>query len=389
MRQILTMTAYDLRQRVRDKSVFIFAIGVPLALMYVFNLVFGGLSDLDLKPVTVAVSAPAGDQLAAVVPQVLGEVEGVPVTVREVQPQDVKALVESGEAGIGIVLPPGFGADQMAGKGPEVTVTLGDEVGLEGTIVTSILQGTLDQLNAGTQAARAAATLGASPVDLAAIAQSAATAGPAISLLPGQTASEQLGPEASVVAGQAGMFLLFTVGFGALGLVIEREWGTLARLLSMPMRPWYVVLAKGLVSMVLGVVATTVLLTAGSLLFDNVDFGSPVAVAVLVLLAVAATTSIMFVIAKVARTAEQAGIAQAIVAIVLGMSGGAFFPVTATGVVGQLLQLNPVTALTRGLGITAGGGGVADLGQQVLLLLAFTGVALVAARLIPNRRDAL
>ena len=55
MRQLWTMTASDLRQRVRDRSVIIFALIVPLALMFVFNLVFGGLQNHDLKPVTVAV----------------------------------------------------------------------------------------------------------------------------------------------------------------------------------------------------------------------------------------------------------------------------------------------------------------------------------------------
>ncbi len=53
------MTLSDLRQRIRDRSVLIFALVVPLALMFVFNLTFGGATDLDLEPVTVGVSAPA------------------------------------------------------------------------------------------------------------------------------------------------------------------------------------------------------------------------------------------------------------------------------------------------------------------------------------------
>ena len=40
MRQLLVLTASDLLQRIRDKSVIIFALVVPLALMSVFNLVF-------------------------------------------------------------------------------------------------------------------------------------------------------------------------------------------------------------------------------------------------------------------------------------------------------------------------------------------------------------
>ena len=61
-----------------------------------------------------------------------------------------------------------------------------------------------------------------------------------------------------------------------------------------------------------------------------------------------------FVIARVARTAEQANIAQSILAMVLGIAGGAFFPVRATGFAATLLDLNPIAAFIRGLGITAG-----------------------------------
>ena len=126
------------------------------------------------------------------------------------------------------------------------------------------------------------------------------------------------------------------------------------------------------------------LLTAGSVLFD-VSFGSPVVVAVLVLCAVAAATSLMFIIARVARTAEQAGIAQSILAIVLGMAGGAFFPIAGTGLAGRLLDLNPVAAFTRGLGISSGGGGLSDIGVPVAILLGFAVVALLVSRLVPDR----
>ena len=49
------------------------------------------------------------------------------------------------------------------------------------------------------------------------------------------------------------------------------------------------------------------------------------------------------------------------------------------------MDLNPVSALIRGLGITAGGGGLGDIGTPLLILLGFTVVVLVIARLIPDR----
>ena len=139
-----------------------------------------------------------------------------------------------------------------------------------------------------------------------------------------------------------------------------------------------------LLSFILGVVATAILLTLGGRLF-SVNFGSPVAVGVLVVAAVIAATSLMFVIARVARTAEQANIAQSIIALVLGIAGGAFFTITASGWVGTVMDLNPVSAFIRGLGITSGGGGLGDIGTPLLILLGFTVIVLVIARLIPDR----
>ena len=49
------------------------------------------------------------------------------------------------------------------------------------------------------------------------------------------------------------------------------------------------------------------------------------------------------------------------------------------------MDLNPVSAFIRGLGITSGGGGLGDLAAPLLILFGFTAVVLVIARLIPDR----
>lgn len=383
-RQLWTMTASDLRQRIRDRSVIIFGLVVPLALMSVMNLTMGDVSETELEPVTVAASVPEGDQLGEAVVGTLGSTGVVEVTVEAVPADEVRGMARAGDAALGVVVPDGFTGAVQAGE--EVTVELveGDGAGLETDILLSVVRAVLDQLSVGAQTAAAGARAGVSHEELAALAERAATEAPAVTLTQGDTASEQLSMSGALVAGQAGLFLLFTVGFGVLELVSEREQGTLARLRSMPMRPGLVVAAKGLVGYILGVAATTVLLTTGSALF-GISFGSPAVVAVLVLCAVAAATSLMFIIARVARTAEQAGVAQTILAIVLGMAGGAFFPIAGTGLLGQLLDLNPVAAFIRGLGISAGGGGLGDIGLPVAILLGFAAVSIGVSRLVPDR----
>lgn len=384
MRQLWVMTLSDLRQRIRDRSVLIFALVVPLALMFVFNLTFAGAADLELEPVTIAVSAPAEDPLAGAVVEALTQVDGIAVTVVAVGPDEARDQARSGDAELGIVIGDGFAGAVMSGQDAVVDVTEGDGAGIEGDVLLSVVRGVLDQLHAGALAARAGEAAGVPASSLGPLAMQVATAAPGITLVEGMPSNEQLTMKGALVAGQAGLFLLFTVGFGVLGLVAEREQGTLARLRSMPMRPGLIVAAKGMVSYVLGVVATGVLLIAGSLLFD-VSFGSPLAVAAIVLCAVAAGTSLMFIIARMARTAEQASIAQSILALILGIAGGAFFPMTAAGLAGSLLDLNPIAAFTRALGITAGGGGLADLAAPLAVMVGFAAIALAASRLVPDR----
>lgn len=382
MRALLTMTAVDLRRRLRDKSVLIFSLAVPLALMTVLNLLLGGVSEGDLEPVDLAVSADADDQLAGVVVDALASTGIVDVTVTD--SDDPHADVGAGSADLGMVVPSGFTAALTSGEPAPVQFVMGDGAGLSGQVLVTVAKGVVEQLRGASVAAVAAGAAGLEPDRASQLAQQVLDAQAQVQLSQGEASSEQLSTGGMLIAGQAGLFLMFTVGFGVLGLIAEREEGTLVRLRSMPVRGSTIVAAKALTAFVLGIVATGVLLTVGSVLF-NVDFGSLPAVAALVLTAVLAATSLTFVVVRLARTAEQANVVQSIIALVLGMSGGAFFPIAATGVVGTIVDLNPIAAFTRGLGITSGGGGLAAIGVPVAIMLGFAAVCLVVSRLLPNR----
>lgn len=383
MRQLLTLVAGDLMHRIRDKSVIIFAIGVPLGLMLALNLVIGGALDQKLATATVAISAPQGDPLSSALRSTLPGI-GIDVRVTEADVEEVHALTESGDAKLGIIIPQGFTATALAGEPVEAQVIKGNGAGVESDVVIAVLGGFLDRVSASASAATAGGALGLPADQLAGITQSVISSPSTMTLVRGATAAEQLAPTAALVAGQAGLFLMFTVSFGVLSLIEERQNGTLARLYSMPMPRVLPVVAKALSSFVLGILATTILLVLGALLFD-VSFGSPLTVGVLVACAVLATTALTFIVARLARTAEQASVIQTILAMVLGISGGAFMQIDASGAIGTLLSLNPVAALARGLGISSGGGGLGDIAGPVLVMLGFAAVAGIIARLVPDR----
>lgn len=392
MRAFLTLVLRDLRQHATDKAVVLFAVVIPMALSVVFMMAFSGVGDLELEPTTVAVAAPEGDRAGQALTDVLeGMAQGgqVPLTVRRAEAGQVAGLVDSGLVGVGVVVPVGFQEALAAGEGAEVEVSQGVEAGLTGDVVVGVVASTLERLDADAATIAAGAGAGLDRQQLGALVERVRSTRPEVPARVSGVSGEQLSLGAGIVAGQAGMFLFFTVGFAVLTLMTEREWGTLPRLRTMPLPRWMVPLAKGVVGIVLGVVSTTVLLASGQLLFDGVDFGSWAVVLVLVLATVTAATSVMALILRVARTSEQASLAMSVIAISLGVGGGTFFRVPTDGWVGQLLSVNPVAALGRGLGITAGGGGLVDLAPVLLTLAGFTVVVLLLARVLPGRRDAL
>lgn len=391
---LLTLVAHDLRQQVRDRSMLLFALVIPLSLAFVFSLAFAGLDDVDLDPVTVAVAAPEGDDSAAGLVATLQALsgQGLPVTVLPAVADEVPGLVDSGEVGVAAVLPEGFGTAMSGGPTPpaDVVVHVGADAGLSGDVVADVVRSTVAQMDADAAALAAAGGRGGlSEQELGALAQELARAQPQVAWTGSQVEGEDLSLTSGIVSGQAGMFLFFTVGFVVLTLLTEREWGILARLRSLPLPRWLVPAAKAVVAVLLGVASTSTILLAGTVLLDGVHFGPWWVVLPLVVAVVSAATSVMFVILKVARTSEQASLAMSVVAISLGVAGGSFFRLPVDGWVAQLVAINPVAALGRGLGISAGGGDLADLAPVLLTLLVFTAGVLLVALALPNRKDAL
>lgn len=387
MGQLLTLVAGDLRQRLRDGSVLVFAVVVPAALIFVLHLTFGGVAELELERIRVAVSLPADDEMARTLVDAAFGSGAVDARVTEMSAVQVRRRVDAGDAELGLVVPDGFGERVTSGRRVSVEAIDGDSGGLETSIALTVVDAVLGRFSDATIAATAAANAGVDPAELGAVADEAAQGATSIEITEGAVPDEQLTPTGALVAGQAGLFLMFTVGFGVLGLITEREQGTLARLRSMPMRPGFVVASKAIVSYILGVAATTVLLAIGVVALDA-SFGSVAVVAVLVLAVVAAATSLMFIVVRLARTSEQAGMIQSILALVLGIAGGAFVSISASGALGAILDLNPISAFIRGLGVSHGGGSISDVGGELSMMLGFAVVAVVVSRLVPDRGGA-
>ena len=375
MAPALRIALKDVRQRLRDRSAILLAFVVPLVLAAIFSVLFGPTStprpfdyavvDLDGGPITQAFS----DQVLASLAQ-----EEI-VTVAPMDEGEARAAVRDGDLDAAFVFPAGFTAGVQSQEPVEVDVVGSVDSPIGTDVARSIARSYLADLNAARVAAGSLmqARPGASEDDVAAIAEQVATAPPAVALEDVSASTRVLDAKTYYAAGMAIFFLMFTVQFGVTSLIDERSEGTLARLLAAPVRRSSILLGKLLTSVVLGLTSVTVLVVASTLLL-GADWGNPVGVALLVLAGVLAATGITLVVASMARTPELASSWQAVVAISLGLLGGAFFPIQQSGsFLATASLLTPHAWFLRGLG-NLSGGGVADVLPAVLALLVFTAV---------------
>jgi ABC-2 type transport system permease protein len=368
VRAALFIAGKDVRQRLRDRSAVLVAIVVPLVLASIFGLIF---SDATSNRVTFAfgyVDADRGEAAQAFRTQALAPLErqGLVTVERESGVAAARDAAERGNVEAAFVLPAGLTAALHSGAPATVKVIAGTDAPIGTQVAESIARsyaGRVDTLRAaqaalGPQAA-SRAQAAASPLVLADV----------------STESNQLSVATFYAAGMAVFFLFFTVQFGVSSILEERREGTLARLLVAPIPHSAVLVGKLLTSLILGVLSMVVLAVATHLLL-GADWGYPPAVAALIVAGVVAATAVMALVATLARTPDQAQAWQSMVALVLGMLGGTFFPVAqAGGLIAVLSLATPQAWFLRGIQNLAADDSMSAVAGPVGAMLMFAVVA--------------
>jgi len=378
VRAALTILAKDLRLRVRDRSVFVFAMLVPLGLAYVFSLI---LPDTDDFLLTAAVVDADGGEVATgfsegVVPTL---VEAGVVDLHDVGTEEAaRDALEDGSISAAWIIPTGFSQDVTAGRATAIEVLVNPDHTLSGQVARGIAgeyASRIDRASLAVATTTVAAGGDVDPRTMEAVATEAASASSAVALEDLIAADRRLDATSHLAAGMAVFFLFFTVQYGVTGLLEERQQGTLPRLLAAPIGVGAVHAGKALGAFVLGLVSMTVLAIASALLL-GADWGHPVGVAILIVAGVVAALGVMALVGSFARTAEQAGNLQSIVGLVLALLGGVFFPVGG-GILARLQLISPHGWFLRGLGDVAGTGSWTGALPAAGALVAFGVVAAV------------
>jgi ABC-2 type transport system permease protein len=367
----------DLRARLRDRSALMIGIVVPLALAFIFNVIFSGVSGDSGVIKLGVVNADHGSASQAFTRQVLPAVNRSGLITIRTEPSAgrARALAANGTLDAVIVIPAGFSARVAAGQPASMQVIGNVDASISAEVARSITEAYAAELNrVRLSVATVLAGSGASGASTQALAAQAAAAATPVAVSDVSAQTKQLDGKSFFAAGMAVFFLFFTVQFGVTSLLEERSDGTLARLLAAPISQASILGGKLLTSFGLGVISMAVLVVATSLLF-GADWGNPLGVAILIVAAIASAMGIMSLIASVARNAEQAANWQSVVSVVLGLLGGTFFPVSqAPGVLSALTFAAPQAWFLRGLGDLRGGS-LSVIWEPVLAMLGFAVVA--------------
>jgi ABC-2 type transport system permease protein len=348
---------------------------VPLGLAFIFNVVFSGAASGSIVISFGVVDQDGGASAAVFARDVLGEVaKGGAITVHpEADEALARSLVTDGTLKAAFIIPPGFSAAVQSNREATIDVIGNASAPISTEIARSIAEAYAAQLNRVRLSVATVVAGGAAlgePESIQALAARAAQADDPVGITNVSTATKELNAKSFYAAGMAVFFVFFTVEFGVTGLLEERANGTLARLVAAPVTRTAILAGKLLTSLVMGVVSMAVLVAATTLLF-GASWGNSLGVGVLVIAAVLAAMGIMAVVATIAKTPEQSGNWQTVVAIVLGLLGGTFFPVAqAPGVLSTLTLVTPQAWFLRGLGDLRAGN-LTAIWTPTLAMLAF------------------
>ncbi|HEY4751695.1 MAG TPA: ABC transporter permease [Candidatus Limnocylindrales bacterium] len=375
-----------LLQRVRDRSALIFAVLTPLGLALAFSVLIPNdfqsfhtrfvIVDDDRGP---AASRLVDDAFAAVAAAGAAQVDRIAT---EAEARDI---LDAGGAGAMVVIPAGF-SEAISSGTPTQIVLAGGQFPSSFEVARAVVTRFASEAGAA-QLLIATATASGDPDPARVQAAVEAIAQPApVTAAEDQTPARQAGRATFYAAAMAIMFVFFATQYGALAIHADRQGGTLTRLLAAPISPGAILMGASLASLALGLTAMTVLILGSSILV-HASWGSPPLVAALVFTGVIAATGISMVVATFARTPQQAGAVNAMVALSLAAIGGVFLPLSqAPASIVTLSQITPHAWFLRGIDTLAdASAGPSDI-LPSLLVLTGMGIALGAVGLARARR---
>lgn len=396
LRKIATIAFLYLKTTYSSRAVYLFSLGMPLLFTFVLGQAMRGMGPQaapDRWPLLV-VDEDQSEMSAALLAHLeRNSAVEVEISTRE----SALARLADEEALAALVVPAGFGAALEAGKNASLEFHQNANQITRAQLLEQVVQAAAAELAGSTAAAELSARVagqvglfaGAEPGVQTAYARAAfgeaenewgSGAGVEVETTQVTRMNEFNVPLGSTQSspGMLVMYALFFTFGGGVSLLVEREEGTLRRLLVMPIGKGTIMTGK-LLGIFLGALAQMAIMVAAGQWWFGVEWGRSPAALVVVLAAYGlAGTGLGLLVAALARTTAQANALGTILVMAFSALGGAWWPIEIVPGWMQTLALALPTGwamrgfhdiITRGLGLEA-------VALEALVLVGFAAVFL-------------
>ncbi|WP_336812039.1 ribosome-associated ATPase/putative transporter RbbA [Bosea sp. MMO-172] len=284
--------------------------------------------------------------------------------------------LRSGELQLAIEIPPSFGRDLMAGRLPELSVWLDGAMPFRAETTRGYVTGLATQYAQGFAAAQAASSHAPSPVTIETrfrynqAFKSANAMVPSVIML---------------------MLILIPAIMSAIGVVREKETGSIANFRSTPISRFEFLFGKQLPYIAIAMGSFVMLVLIALTVFGVPIKGSAWVLGLATLLYVSATTGFGQLISSFTRTQVAAVFATAILSIIPAVNfSGLMVPVASLSGGGRIIgmSLPPAWYQPVSVGVFTKGLGVAELWPNLVMLGFFFLLFLVVAQLALRKQEA-
>ncbi|MEA5078815.1 MAG: ABC transporter permease [Anaerolineaceae bacterium] len=414
MKKIFLIGIKDLRLMFRDRAALVLMLLAPFVLTLGLGFVTGRLgssvsSGIENIPVVIVNLDQQQLGNALVTTFQSDDLKDLVSPTLESNFETAKKLVDDNQVAAAILVPAGFTESIIPSLGQaistetvEIVLYTNPSSPTSAGVIKTILEGFLSQVETGRvsgvvsveqllangliqqdQIAQVGGQIGS---QMAVEMQSGSNSSIKIQSLTGNGGSNDIDMLAILAPGMALMFLMYTVTNGGRSLLIEKNQGTLPRLIVTPTRTSQVLAGKVFGIFLTGFVQMLILIGGTSLLF-HLQWGDPLALLVLTAAAVIGATGWGMLLTAIARTPGQVSSIGSAIMLIFGMLGGSFFSMdNFPRWVQSIAHISPNAWGMDGFTSLALGGSLQSVTTPVLALLSMGTSLFIIAVILINKR---
>ena len=346
MSPTIALTLASLKMFIRNRQALFFSLVIPFVIMGIF-----GLLDLDaFSRIDIGVVDEGQTSQTKAVVEALKSVEALDIA--QGTREELIGKLNNGELDFLAIFPEGFGSDS---NGSTVEGLINSNRPQEAQVAKSVLSRILDDLTF--------TVTGSSRL---------------FQLETRQVASRSFDYTDFVVPGVIAMSIMQMGLFGVtFSMIRYRRQGVLRRLRAAPVHPSHFLVGQVVTRLIVSVVQTLVLVTAGMLIFGIDVRGSFVTLVLLAILGGGLFISMGYVVSSLAKSEEAAGPIANLIALPMMFLSGVFFSRDSLpGFMREVTEFFPLSFLADGMReVTTEGSGLIEISGGLLGL----GVWLVAS----------